>query len=117
MEEQRSSGNMDNPETQFATPHSSAGDACPGAGIASPASPEPEEKMPSLAQRLAEAFREGVASARPDSDRRPDAGIEPRTGKTRKELGDVRKKDQELPKEATDLLVEMRHNSWRLRTR
>jgi hypothetical protein len=48
-----------------------------------------EEKRLSLAQRLAEAFREGVASARPDYDNPPDVRILPSPGKKRQQSADA----------------------------
>lgn len=44
---------------------------------------EPEKKTPSLSQRLAETFREGVASAQPNSENRPVAKAAPSAPKPR----------------------------------
>jgi len=94
MKEQEPSGNMDHPETVFRSPDSPANDVCDETGSPARNSPESGAKRPALAQRLTEAFREGVASARPDSDRRPDVGTAPRAKNKRQESSDTGIRDR-----------------------
>ena len=85
MEEQEHSGNIDNPETVPPFPDSPVTDPYDETEKASRKSIKSEEKRPALAQRLAEAFREGVASTRPDYDKHPDVRITFRAKKDRQE--------------------------------
>lgn len=88
MEEQEFSDKVDHPETLITPPlppptiNDNVHDA---AGSAARNSPETEAQRPALSHRLTEAFREGVASARPDYGQRPDAGTAPRAKMNRPE--------------------------------
>jgi hypothetical protein len=97
MEEQKNTSPVDNPETispavDSPDPNPPPPDVHDEIGSASRNSSEPDEKMPALARRLAEAFREGVASTKPDYDRRPDVGIPPAAKKNRQQSD-----DEEMP--------------------
>jgi hypothetical protein len=94
MEKQEPSGNMDHQETVSPSPQSPAADVYDGTGGSVRNLPELGAKRPALVQRLAEAFREGVASARPNCERSPDVGTLPRARKTRKESGDTGIRDR-----------------------
>lgn len=73
MEEKEHSGVIGNPEILSTTPPDSpATDVSDKIGSASRDSLASEEKKPALSQRLTEAFREGVASANPDYEKRPE---------------------------------------------
>ena len=94
MEEQKHSNAIDNPETippstNSPTPHSPPADVHDEIGSTSRNSSEPDEKMPGLAQRLAEAFREGFASTKPDYEKRPDVRIPPPARKNRQQSDDA----------------------------
>jgi hypothetical protein len=77
MEEKEQSDAVDNPEiiSPFANPP--ATDVYDEIGSTSRNSLESEEQRPALSQRLAEAFREGIASAKPDYEKRPEVRIPP----------------------------------------
>ncbi|HLA27993.1 MAG TPA: hypothetical protein VJZ49_08865 [Syntrophales bacterium] len=81
MEEQNSSGNIENPETISSSPGSPPADDGTGGAY----SLEADEKKPALTLRLAEVFREGVASARPDYYQRQDVEMPPPAKKNRQE--------------------------------
>ena len=61
MEEKEVTGNTDNPEMVLPSTNSS----------------EAPEKKPALKQRLAETFREGIASTKPDGEKRPEVKAPP----------------------------------------
>jgi len=94
MEEQEPSGNMDHSGTPSRSPHSPTNNIYDETGSSARNSPESGAKRPVLAQRLTEAFREGVASARPDYDRRPDVGSAPRAKNKRQESSDAGIRDR-----------------------
>jgi hypothetical protein len=89
MEEKDPSGAIDNPEIISPFANSPTTDVHGKTGSPSPNSLGSAEKRPSLAQRLAEAFREGVASTKPDYDKRPEIRIPPLTKKNRQESSDA----------------------------
>jgi hypothetical protein len=96
MEKQDPAVAIDNREILSPSDHSPTTDVHDKTGSSSPNSLEAEEKRPSLAQQLAEAFREGVASTKPDYDRRRDVKIPLLTKKNRQESSDV-----EIPENVT----------------
>lgn len=93
MEQKEHPGLIDNTEISSSSSDSPATPDSPSnvpeklesAAISSPAS---EEKKPALKQRLAVAFREGVAAANPDSEKRPEVKITPPAKESLKESGD-----------------------------
>ena len=89
MEEQKPSDGLDNQEIISPSDHSPPTDAPEEIRSPSPNSLESAEKKPSLAQRLADAFREGVASAKPDYDKRLEVRIPPPAKKNRQESSDT----------------------------
>lgn len=89
MEEKEFSGNIDHPEILSPSPTSPTTDVHDATGSAALNSREAEAQKPALSQRLTEAFREGVDSARPDLDQRPDVKIPPRAKKNRQESSDA----------------------------
>jgi hypothetical protein len=105
MEEQEPSGNMDHSETTFPSPHSPTTDVCDETGNSVRSSPESGAKRPALAQRLAEAFRDGVASARPDCDKRPAVGTVPGVKKNRLESSDTGIRDRVIREGGTAAAV------------
>ena len=89
MEEQKPSGGIDNPEIPSPSADSPTRDVDDQSGSTPRNSVESEEKRPALAQRLAEAFREGVAATKPDYDKRPEVRIPPPAKKNRQESSDT----------------------------
>ena len=89
MEEKDPSGAIDNPEIISPFANSPTTDVHDKTGSPSPNSLGSAEKRPSLAQRLAKAFREGVASAKPDYDKRPEVRIPPPAKKNRQGSSDT----------------------------
>lgn len=89
MEKRQPSGAIDNPEVIFPSDNSPTTDIKDEIGNTSRNSLESEEKRPALAQRLAEAFREGVASTKSDYDKRPEVRIPPPAKKNRQEPSDA----------------------------
>ena len=77
MKEQDHPDDMDHPENISTRDNVPADDASDHVGSASRSSSGPEKTTPALSQRLAEAFREGIASAKPDHDKRPKVTIPP----------------------------------------
>ena len=88
MEEKEHSGVIDNPEILSQTPDPPATDISDKIGSA-PGNPfTSEEKKPALSQRLTEAFREGVASANPDYEKRPEVKMPPLSRNSLQDPGD-----------------------------
>ncbi|MGA2332050.1 MAG: hypothetical protein ABSG75_09840 [Syntrophales bacterium] len=77
MEEREHTGVIDNPENSSPSPDNPATDVSDKIGSASRNSSASEETKPALSQRLAEAFREGVASASPEYEKRPEVKTPP----------------------------------------
>jgi hypothetical protein len=75
VEEQKPSGGIDNPEVPSSSADSPTRDVDDQIGSIPRDSVASEEKRPTLAERLTEAFREGVSAAKPDSDKLPEGGI------------------------------------------
>lgn len=94
MEEQKPSGGIDNPEIPSSSADSPTRDVDDQSGSTPRNSVESEEKRPALAQRLAEAFREGVAATKPDYDKRPEVRIPPPAKENRQESSDVGIRDR-----------------------
>ena len=89
MEKQDASVAIDSQEIKSPSDHSPPTDAHDEIRSAARNFLEPGEKKPPLAQRLADAFREGVASAKPDYDKRPEVRIPPPAKKNRQESSDT----------------------------
>ena len=89
MEKQDASVAIDSQEIKSPSDHSPAADAHDEIRSTTRNFLEPEEKKPPLAQRLADAFREGVASTKPDYDKRPEVRIPPPVKKNRQESSDT----------------------------
>ena len=94
MEEQKPSGAIDNPEITSPSANSPANDVHDKTGSTPWNSVESEEKRPALAQRLAEAFREGVASTKADYGKRPEVRIPPLAKENRQESSDAGIRDR-----------------------
>ena len=77
MEEKEHTVPIDNPEILSPSSDSPDTEVSDKIGSASRNSLASEEKNPALSQRLAGAFREGVASAKPDYEKRPEVKIPP----------------------------------------
>jgi len=89
MEKQDASVAIDSQEIKSPSDHSPAAAAHDEIRSTTRNFLEPEEKKPPLAQRLADAFREGVASTKPDYDKRPEVRIPPPVKKNRQESSDT----------------------------
>ena len=94
MEEKKPSGGIDNPEIPSPSADSPIRDVDDQIGSTPRNSVESEEKRPALAQRLAEAFREGVASTKADYDKRPEVRIPPLAKENRQESSDAGIRDK-----------------------
>lgn len=94
MEEQKPSGGIDNPEIPSPSANSPTSDVDDQIRSALWNSVESEEKRPTLAQRLAGAFREGVASAKPDTDKRPEVRIPLPAKENRQESSETGMRDR-----------------------
>ena len=77
MEEKEHTVPIDNPEILSPSSDSPDTEVSDKIGSASRNSLASEEKNPALSQRLAGAFRDGVASAKPDYEKRPEVKIPP----------------------------------------
>jgi len=87
VEEKKSSGNIDNPEILSPSLDTPASDLHGKIGNASRNPLASEEKKQALSQRLAEAFRDGIASTNPDYEKRPESRIPPLPRSTLQEPG------------------------------
>ena len=94
MEEEKPSGGIDNPEIPAPSAHPPTGDADDQSGSIPGNSVEREEERPTLARRLAEAFREGVAATKPDSDKRPEVRIPPAAKANRQKSSEAGMRDR-----------------------
>ena len=77
MNEQDHPDNLDHPKNISSPDNLPADDAPDHVGSASRSSSGPGKTAPALSQRLAEAFREGIASAKPDHEKRPEVRVPP----------------------------------------
>jgi len=89
MEAQKPSNAIEILENPFPSASSPATESPGGNDSTSPTSSFPEEKRPSFGRRIAEAFREGIASAKPDYIRRPQVKMPPEEKKKRQESADA----------------------------
>ena len=88
MEEKKHSGSIDNLEILSQSDDSPATVLSDKIGSASRSPVASEEKKPALSQRLAVAFRDGVASANPDYEKRSEVKIPPLAKNSRQKPGD-----------------------------